>query len=209
MKTPKELIEFVRAEYWLNEKHAHGGLETLHAVEYIDCVEWMRKVNETTPLTNFIEIGSAYGGSFHLWSTIIRGTKISIDICGPWPCITEDHMRARNKIWDSHFPCVYSVNADSHKKKTVGRTDKILQGELIDWLYIDATHTYEAAKTEFEMYKKFVRPGGYVGFHDIRVNELPSLNRYWEEISAEYPSWEFGNSDGKYTNIPLIGVIQI
>jgi len=206
----KDRIDFVKKEYYLNPNHDKMGLESAHEIEYIECLAWMEEQNSKIPFENFIEIGSAWGASFHLWSTIVSGKKLSIDICGPYPGnFTIDHMNERNMIWSTHFNNVYSINSNSHAQKTVDWVEKTLDGELVSWLYIDAEHTYEAAKTEFELYNRFVRPGGYVGFHDIMVNELPSLNDYWNELSVNYKSWLFGNSKGKYYNIPLIGVIQI
>jgi len=42
-----------------------------------------------------------------------------------------------------------------------------LNGEPLDFLFIDGDHTYEGVKRDFEMYSPLVRNGGIIAFHDI------------------------------------------
>jgi SAM-dependent methyltransferase len=41
----------------------------------------------------------------------------------------------------------------------------------IDFLYIDAGHTYEAVARDFKEWSGFVREGGYILFHDVNFEE--------------------------------------
>lgn len=41
----------------------------------------------------------------------------------------------------------------------------------IDFLFIDADHSYDRAKQDWEAWTPFVRPGGYVALHDSVVFE--------------------------------------
>lgn len=203
-----EIINFVKNEYWLDRNHGQQGLESSPgSVEYIGTYNWMKELT----LNGFIEIGSAFGGSFHLWSTLIQGKKISVDMepTGQYPQnLTLERMNQRNDIWRKHFTDVHCVQGNSHLTTTVDKVAEVLGDDLVDWLFIDAEHTYEGVKADFEMYKHFVRLGGYVGFHDIRMliadsgNHGPGCGVYWNEIvaSGQYKYWEFGD---------VIGVVQI
>jgi cephalosporin hydroxylase len=203
-----EIINFVKNEYWFDKNHNQQGLESSPgSVEYIAAYEFFRKLS----LNGFIEIGSAFGGSFHLWSTLIQGKKISVDMepIGQYPQnLTLEIYFQRNATWRKHFTDVYPVLGNSHLQKTVDTVAKALDGDLVDFLFIDAEHTYDGVKSDFEMYKHFVRPGGYVGFHDIRMMVADSYpwtagcGVYWDElISTElYKYWEFEN---------VIGIIQL
>lgn len=206
-----ELIDFVKNEYWLDKNHYQQGLESSRgSVEYVATYNWMKEHS----LNGFIEVGSAWGASFHIWATLIKGKKVSVDMepLGQYPQnFTMERMNQRNEIWKKHFTDVYPVIGDSHATTTVDKVAEALNGDLVDWLYIDAEHTYEAVKSDFQMYKHFVRSGGYVGFHDIRMmiadsgNNGPGCGVYWNEIvaSGQYKCWELGIAND------LIGVIQL
>lgn len=206
-----ELIDFVKNEYWLDRNHHQQGLESSPGSgEYVGTYDWMKELS----LTGFIEIGSAWGASFHIWATLIQGKKISIDMepLGQYPQnFTMERMIQRNEIWSKHFSDVYPIIGDSRANTTVDKVAEVLNGDLVDWLYIDAEHTYEAAKSDFEMYKHFIRPGGYIGFHDIGMmisdsgNGGPGCGVFWNELveSKSYKYWELGVDNS------LIGVIQV
>jgi MMP 1-O-methyltransferase len=38
--------------------------------------------------------------------------------------------------------------------------------EAIDFLFIDGDHSIEGCKFDFEGYEKFIKPGGFIAFHD-------------------------------------------
>jgi predicted O-methyltransferase YrrM len=42
-----------------------------------------------------------------------------------------------------------------------------LKDNKVDFLFIDADHSYEGVKKDFEMYSPLVRKGGIIAFHDI------------------------------------------
>jgi len=81
------------------------------------------------------------------------------------------------------------VRGDSHSPGTLERVREILGGQELDFLFIDADHTYEGVKRDFEMYSPLVRRGGVVAFHDI-VPHPPEtrceVSRFWDEVKARY-----------------------
>lgn len=59
----------------------------------------------------------------------------------------------------------------------------------IDFLFIDADHTYEAVKQDFEMYAPMVRKGGIIALHDASLQNHPlvEVNRFWNDhIAGKY-----------------------
>lgn len=50
----------------------------------------------------------------------------------------------------------------------------------VDFLFIDGCHLYEAAKFDIFAFMKYVKPGGWVAFHDIRMEDdvIRALREY-------------------------------
>ncbi|HBR15964.1 MAG TPA: hypothetical protein DD723_10590 [Candidatus Omnitrophica bacterium] len=53
-----------------------------------------------------------------------------------------------------------------------------------DFIFIDANHTYEFVKKDFENYKTFLNKGGVIGFHDVDCPDWPGINKFWNELKA-------------------------
>lgn len=142
-------------------------LTPMQSGEHIQTMEYLLKHLDTRD-NGFIEIGSAYGGSFFCWASIINGPAISIDL----PTIigvNEQKQQFRNKVWvDTFGERVHIIEANSMDIQTTHQIlDKILPSDKVDFLFIDANHDYDPSYNDFYSYKKYVRPGGFVGFHDI------------------------------------------
>ena len=135
-----------------------------------------------------LEIGTANGGMLFLLAMVSSpdATVISIDLPGGsfggsypvWKIpLYESFARYRQRI--------YLVRQDSHRLATLSRTEEILNGNKLDFLFIDGDHKYVGVKRDFEMYAPLVRKGGIIAFHDIvpgfpeRVGAVPL---FWHEI---------------------------
>lgn len=62
------------------------------------------------------------------------------------------------------------------------RAAELMVGECVGLLFIDADHSYEAVRRDFESWSCHVRPGGYVAFHDSWADG-PS------RVIAQLPGW--------------------
>lgn len=77
------------------------------------------------------------------------------------------------------------IIGDSADPKTISRLKGLLNGRLIDLLFIDGLHTYAGAKADYENYGSLVRH--IIAIHDIHTPKLRpgdsvDVARLWAEI---------------------------
>lgn len=170
-----------------------------------------------------LEIGTANGGTLYTWSRFLTSISdiISLDLPdgrfgGGYPKRKQSIYRQFSAETDMHF-----VRANSHSEETFNRVESLIEenlnGDSVDFLFIDGDHTYDGVKADFEMYSDLVAKNGIIALHDIVhhpddedvVNELrqsedidprylewgtnhPSVNvrEFWDEIKGEYSTKE-------------------
>lgn len=72
------------------------------------------------------------------------------------------------------------IQGDTHDSKTLETLKAKLRGKPITILFIDATHTYEDVKKDFEMYSPLC--DGIIAFHDTHHE---GVSRLWNELKTE------------------------
>ena len=73
------------------------------------------------------------------------------------------------------------ICGDSTSQRVLNITQKLGPFDLI---FIDANHTYEFVKKDFNNYKNFLAKGGVMGFHDVDCPDWPGIKKFWEELKA-------------------------
>jgi len=133
-------------------------LNSHHPVQDPDEFFWLVNSVEALKPESIIEIGVENGGSFKFWEQLLpkNGLLIGVDDYGK---VKWDYRNSDRKI--------YLVEGDSRSAETVLKVKELLNGATIDFLFIDATHTPEAARQDWMNYGQFLRSGGMVGFHDL------------------------------------------
>jgi len=157
-----------------------------------------------------VEIGTKNGGTFMVWNEVTKAQTISIDLVdGIHGGVNKEKTISRNNNFKKLYGdrCSF-IEGDSHNQSTLDTLSKLLNGKLIDFLFIDGDHTYEGVKQDFEMYKHLVRPGGWVSFHDINDTERHRkrnvfVGQLWNELKGNKIEFNV-NSDWAG-----IGVIQL
>jgi len=174
--------------------------------ELMECAKFVENLRPH----NILEIGTQYGATLFVWCALSTGKRISVDMPnGVFGGIPIGTVQERDASFTARFENVFFVEKDSHSEETAEEVGKILNGELVDFLFIDADHTYEGVSKDYHMYKKFVRKGGYIGFHDINEIEECRVDKFWKELQGDKIEFNFHQSWVSWrTNIGGIGVIR-
>jgi predicted O-methyltransferase YrrM len=83
---------------------------------------------------------------------------------------------------------------DSQAKETVQIVKEAIDFKSVDFLYIDADHSYEGIKADYENYTPLVKPGGIVGFHD--TNHPPIKRLLLEKGHTRLKFYDYGFGTG-------------
>lgn len=146
--------------------------ETLGVQQRVEELSALGGLLLAAPPRHILEIGVYGGGSFALWCSLATGKKIGIDsgsIGGP--------IHDRLNQFRERFGDVTVLRGDSHSENVKAEVTHLLNGELLDFLFIDGDHTLSGVSLDFNMYGPLVRPGGWIGFHDItESNYHKSMN---------------------------------
>jgi len=117
------------------------------------------------------EVGTAAGGTLWALAQVCPLTEIvSIDLVNG----VEEEKRLRELI-----PGVELVRGDS---RTV-----LLPRRRPDFVLIDADHTYDGVRADWERYWPLVRPGGVCALHDVLMHTDPvhqtmAVDTLWGEL---------------------------
>lgn len=196
----------------INGAYAIGTIQVYD--EFLDAINFVIDKN----INSFIEIGTDAGGTFYAWTCCSTpGLRVSIDIPhGNYGRGTDVFSETnRNAILSGYPGECYFIAGSSHDTEVINTLTGKLGGRLVDFLFIDGDHTEEGVVQDFLNYKKFVKDGGWIGFHDIKQSEFHIANNcrvdlLWsnlrgnkiEFINRSYSSGGFGfiqnNSDLVY-----------
>lgn len=142
------------------------------------------------------EIGTEHGGTNLLLGRALTNVELLLGV--DLYVKHAPHLRAfKPKKQELHL-----VNGASCAPQTIERIARLLNGRLLDVLFIDGDHSYEGVKQDFLCYRQFVREDGLILLHDIvpdkqaRYGEpttswaggVPLL---WHRLKAYYSHCEF------------------
>lgn len=167
---------------------------------------------------NILEIGTKFGGTFHIWNSLNKtgGLNLSIDMSdgGIHGGISDAEMDNRDKMFNQKFDNCRFVRGDSHADMTLYQlinffnpTDEfdwpqaLKIPKVIDFLFIDGDHSYDGVKQDFEMYVPFVKTGGIIAFHDIVISDRHHernvyVGEFWQELTKVRPTENICLYDG-------------
>lgn len=161
--------------------------------EVIPLLERMRALRPS----RVCEIGTSGAGTLYLLTRVSApdALVISIDLSIPL------HTRGLRARFARPHQRLVSLEGDSHEDLTLSRLERLLDGKLLDALFIDGDHTYEGVRSDFERYGKLVRAGGLIALHDVNEDyrtrhgvDSPSISgevpRFWRELKERYRTEE-------------------
>jgi predicted O-methyltransferase YrrM len=173
-------------------RFAGGFLEPIQVEDEITGL--VTEVRNLRPRT-IVEIGTSMGGTLYLWTRFAApdATIVSIDLPqgkfggGYSPLRIPLYRRFARERQRLHL-----LRCDSHSPDTVGKVRELLDGQPLDFLFIDGDHTYEGVRKDWESYGELVRPGGLVAMHDVGMNyDDTQVKRLWDEIKGQFQYREY------------------
>lgn len=158
----------------------------------------------TIPLTNIAEIGVARGGTFAILAKLAAKDSLLVGI---------DKLAAQAQsakdllIRESPGQRIELIDGVSSSDDTLQKLESALMGKKLDLLFIDGDHTYEGVKRDYALYERYVRPGGWIGFHDIIMHhqrewKRVSVHRLWAEIKVGKRHREIMGENGDKDGLP-------
>ena len=147
-----------------------------------------------------LEIGSELGGTLYHWlETLEPGAVIcNIDILQNTTDQQKLDLPVQWATWPPEGVVLHSLIGRSDDPAIFAAVTKYMPH--IDFLFIDALHTYEGAKQDFERYGPLVRQGGIIALHDLMTPEFSphiQVGKLWREIQAAgYKTQELRAADG-------------
>jgi predicted O-methyltransferase YrrM len=170
----------------------------------------MQLRDEIKELTNLIkneqpqsvlEIGTARGGSFYVWSRYLDSVNRLISLDLPGGKFGGGYDEKKMDIFREFSPSkeMEFVRADSHQDNTYEKVSNLAK-DSVDFLFIDGDHTYNGVKQDFEMYSELVSDGGLIALHDIVTHpdhkEIVQRRRHTvEDLEERHLQWGEGHSD--------------
>jgi predicted O-methyltransferase YrrM len=140
-----------------------------------------------------LEIGSFRGGTLAAWCKVAAPGAVLVSVDLPDEAdtpATSDELRRLARAGQG----LEVVRGDSHAEETRRDVEAALAGREVDFLMIDADHSYDGVRRDFELYAPLVRDGGLIALHDIVPHSRrPNVEvaRFWAEIRDRYEHEEF------------------
>jgi predicted O-methyltransferase YrrM len=157
-----------------------------------------------------VEIGTNMGGSLFCFTKVAQPNALIISIDLPEGLGGGGYPLYRSNFYQSFASQKQKMllwRLDSHKEHTLTQLKKILNGQKIDFLFLDGDHSYEGIKQDFEWYAPLVKSGGIIAFHDIKPS-LPDnwiqVGRFWNEIKKEYQHKEIVSDEVSWGGIGIL-----
>ncbi len=118
-----------------------------------------------------LEIGVWHGGTLAHW---LRLANLVVAI---------DDQMLHEADWHE-WAAVHGTGLLTHRGKSSDAASIALADSVApyDLIFIDADHSYDAARADWENYGRMLRAGGMVAFHDILPRENHGVHRLWEEL---------------------------
>jgi len=179
-----------------------------------EILAFLKMVADLAP-TRIGEIGTASGGTAFLLSrcSVPQSRLVTLDIG------TRPGQSAALSILAGAERSIVSMIADSHLAETAKRFGQAAGGPF-DVLLIDGDHSYEGVSQDFERYRRLVRTGGLIAFHDIMPDsrsrggpdtgtDAGGVPKFWRELMTRYPGKTTAIIEREDQDACGIGVLRV
>jgi predicted O-methyltransferase YrrM len=157
----------------------YRGVITTAQIEW-ELVELIKIYDRLKP-RRVLEIGTQLGGTLYHW---LEGAEpgaviCNIDILQNQPPEVAATLPDTWASWAPDGVEYHPIIGRSDDPAVFARVNEYLP-DGIDFLFIDACHTYDGAKHDFLKYGPLVRPGGIIALHDLMTPEFSPHIQVWQ-----------------------------
>jgi predicted O-methyltransferase YrrM len=175
-------------------------LDFAKPLQHEDELEGLIDLFQAAGVRSYLEIGARYGGSFErVMESLPKGSRgVAVDFPGgafgdeesaPILCSALRRLKFKGCL-------VRSIFGPSQAPEVIDRVRRL---GPFDAVLLDADHSYEAIKKDFEVYAPMAK---LVILHDVAAPEfvrskfgLPvEVPRFWQEVKSKYPHFEIAKS---------------
>jgi hypothetical protein len=168
---------------------------------------FIEKYRERHSLRTVVELGVHKGGSFWMLSRHVEEGGLMVGV--------DNGKLGKNKgkvrqIAESIFELIRldGIRVIPHwmtTNKAVLPTKKQVSKDGVDLLHIDAGHTYESCRSDWDSYVPMVNKGGLILLHDTHNGGTKGVVQVWHERCGKYKErYEF-QVDGVGTSVAVVG----
>jgi predicted O-methyltransferase YrrM len=157
------------------------GQEDFHPVQVRAEITALLERISAERLERVLEIGSAFGGTAFLFARVASpdATIVLVDqVFGRGRRLAVRQLSRRGQR-------IVCLRADSQFPATAARVATHFRGAPVDFLFIDADHSYHGVVTDFKTYSRLVRKGGLIAFHDIVSDHSKRFDRRTSASAGE------------------------
>jgi len=142
-----------------------------------------------------VEVGVQNGFNLKQICTQWKGKVIGVDI---WP---------DKAIYNTAKEVLAGCNFELIRSNSVTAATSI-KDESLDWVYIDAGHSFKEVESDYKAWYPKVRKGGIISGHDYGVNDCIGVKNFVDQLGfpfflttddfwndVEYQSWWFIKGD--------------
>lgn len=168
----------------LEQAHRFGMIQNEAEVKLF--LDWYGRLGAR----RILEIGTHTGGFLYLLIAYGQQPNLVLSVDLPW----QEHEYQVGKFRELYSDRVQFIVGSSHADETVKQVEASLDAAPagpLDFLFLDGDHSYDGVRLDFVQYGALVKPGGWVGFHDIN-NGHECGRYYWNVAIKDRAHVEFG-----------------
>lgn len=187
----KTIEDYVRL---VQTYRGRGPFERIAAAQInAECAALMKRLLKEN-IRYACEIGTLNGGTLFLLTRVALEDAVIVSIDLPGGPFGGGYSAERVPFYERFARAqqkVVCIRKDSKRIEAQLALERAIGNNYLDYLFIDGDHRYEGVKYDFETYRRYVRPGGLIAFHDIlgahpKRQEL-GVKMLWEELKQRHP----------------------
>jgi predicted O-methyltransferase YrrM len=171
---------------------ARQSIVSRGAIQHVDELTQFASMVRRLKPRRLVEIGTAQGGVFWLLCQLSGDDAVLVSVDLPATERFSGGLKLNVDLLGMKKPgqTVHAVAGNSHDPAIFNQVKALFDGALLDVLFIDGDHSYEGVRQDYEMYRRLVRPGGIIAFHDIirTAFENCEVDKFWTELTQKRSS---------------------